>query len=164
MSNHLRLKLQRGSALLVTVISIAVLLVLVVGAIRFTGENREAAGSKARSDRVAACADTARRFLLSKLSLYTDPQKIQLNEVLLDQPGSTDRSRMTSAHFSDAAGNTVKLVSAATMGQGGGRARDLSNVLVQNSGLGGRYFAVVVKCQESGGRESELEFLFKYGI
>jgi hypothetical protein len=154
----------RGSALLVTVISIAVLLMLVVGAIRFTGSNREAAGSKARGDRVTACADTARRFLFSKLSIYQSPSKIQLNEVLLDQPGASDRSRMTSAHYSDPVGNTVVAVSAASMGKDRAGARDLSNVLVNDGTLGGQYFRVVVKCQEAAGRESELEFLFKYGL
>ena len=36
----------RGNSLMVTMIALAVLMVLVVGAIRFTGTNREAALSK----------------------------------------------------------------------------------------------------------------------
>jgi hypothetical protein len=30
--------------------------------------------------------------------------------------------------------------------------------------MGGQYYRVVVKCKETSGRESEVEFLFRYGL
>jgi hypothetical protein len=42
---------------------------------------------------------------------------------------------------------------------------DISNKLLANVGfMGGQYYRVVVKCQENSGRESEVEFLFRYGL
>ncbi|MBF5042815.1 hypothetical protein FGE12_10460 [Aggregicoccus sp. 17bor-14] len=154
----------RGSALLLTLVALAVLGVLVVGAIQFTGTNRMAAVSKMRGDRVSACAETARRYLLAKLRLYNlDPTSLRLEQTLMDDAVASRRSVMTTTHYGDPNGQaTVVAVSASSVSSSRGQARDLANRLVPPT-MGGAYYRVVVMCKEEG-RSSELEFLFRYGL
>jgi hypothetical protein len=154
----------RGSALLITLISLAVLGVLVLGAIQFTGTNRLAAVSKMRGDRVSACADTARRYLLSRLRVYgLDPTSLTLEQTLMDDAVAQRRSTMTTTHYNEPnAQATVVAVSASSVSSARGQARDLANRLVSPT-MGGAYYRVVVMCKEEN-RASELEFLFRYGL
>lgn len=154
----------RGSALLITLIAMSVLGVLVVGAIRFTGTNRAAAVAKMRGDRVAACAETARRYLLSRLRVYgVDVTSLTLEQTLMDDEVAARRSTMTTTHYDEPnAQATVVAVAASSVSSSRGQARDLANRLVQPT-LGGAYYRVVVMCKEEH-RSSELEFLFRYGL
>lgn len=154
----------RGSALLITLIAMGVLGVLVVGALRFTGTNRAAAVAKMRGDRVSACAETARRYLLSRLRVYgVDVSGLTLEQTLMDDAVASRRSTMTTTHYDEPnAQATVVAVSASSVSSSRGQARDLSNRLVKPT-LGGAYYRVVVMCKEQS-RSSELEFLFRYGL
>ncbi|HEX5753456.1 MAG TPA: hypothetical protein VFZ09_45085 [Archangium sp.] len=164
---QLRTRAPRGNALMLTLIAIAVLMVLVGGAIQFTNYNREATVEKLRGDKVGACADAARRHLLSRLKLFRATTELQvLDTRLIDDPDPSARSKMKTGHYgSDDAVNTVVAVNAVAMGEATKQARDIANTVTDSGGtLGGKYYRVVVKCQESGGRESEVEFLFRYGL
>ncbi len=161
----------RGNSLMVTMIALAVLMVLVVGAIRFTGTNREAALSKIKGDRLTACADTARRYLLSSLRKNTDISLLMLASVSLKDDGTTSKqSLMAPGHYGDDL-NVTPAVSrigiAPGKAFGPGQIRDLSNI-IGDPDLGGVYYRVAMKCQEAGAvgsaRESEVEFVFRYGI
>ena len=163
---HLRTRAPRGNALMLTLIAISVLMVLVGGAIQFTNYNREATAEKLRGDRVSACADSARRHLLSRLRLFRATNDLQiLDTKLIDDPKPEARSQLRTGHYGgDKAEATVVAVSPALMGAANRQARDIANVAASGT-LGGQYFRVVVKCQEaSSGRESEVEFLFRYGL
>ncbi len=155
----------RGSALLIAVIALAVLLILVLGAIRFTGTNRVGAGSKLSSDRVAACAEVARRTLLSRLQLFGAPvKKLTLDgEKILDDPDPSKQSTIATGHYDSAPMETVVEITGMT---GGNNVRGLSNVMSRTGGMGGQYFRTVVKCREAppSQREAEIEFIFRYGI
>jgi hypothetical protein len=151
---------------MMTLIAIAVLMGLVGGAIQFTNYNREATAEKLRGDRVSACADSARRHLLSRLRLFRATNDLQiLDTKLIDDPKPEARSQLRTGHYGgDKAEATVVAVSPALMGAANRQARDIANVAASGT-LGGQYFRVVVKCQEaSSGRESEVEFLFRYGL
>ena len=59
----------------------------------------------------------------------------------------------------------VVAVNAVSMGEASKQARDIANTVTDSGGtLGGKYYRVVVKCHEGAGRESEVEFLFRYGL
>jgi hypothetical protein len=157
---------RRGSALLVAMIALAVLMIMVVGAITFTGSNREGAAAKARGDRVAACADTAKRYLLSRLRTFNVPVTgLVLNDTL---PDTTDPnpSRLLTAHYGQTTGSpaTIVAISAGQFGTSGSQVRDVANAAPASGILGGQYYRVVVKCRETATRESELEFVFRHGI
>lgn len=162
----LRTSIPRGNALLMTLIAVSVLMVLVVGAIQFTNSNREATTEKIRGDKVTACADAARRHLLSRLKLYGSSSSFQLLDTkLIDDPDPNARSQMVTGHYGTPATPTVVSVNPAQMGASDRQVVDISNKLLANGGfMGGQYYRVVVKCQESSGRESEVEFLFRYGL
>ena len=171
----------RGNSLLVTMIALAVLMVLVVAAIRFTGTNREAAVSKVRGDRMTACADTARRYLLSRLrvtgvdvkSLELDPTAHTTYARLPDDPATSKQSIIGEGHYGDdvtISGFTpaVATVTPSSFGSAANQIRDLANAAPGSATLGGQYFRVVMKCQEPGStgvaREAETEFVFRYGL
>jgi len=163
----------RGNALLVTVVALAVLMVLVMGAIQFTGTNRVSAGSKLSADRVTACADVARRALLSKLKLFGMPVKeLTLKESILDHPDEARRSKILTAHYGQTAPSaTIVDISSASMSSAKDSIRGMGNVAPGSLTLGGQYFRVVVLCAEpmpsdptKALREAEVEFVFRYGI
>lgn len=161
----------RGSALLITLIALAVLMVIVVGAIQFTGINREGAAAKLRGDSLAACGEAAKRQLVSQLALFgggvnnvplTGPVDVRIP----DRATVSERSRIMLAHYDelDAGMEDIQPVSSGLMGSSARGARDLSNAAPSSTSLGGTYYRVVMKCQDFGGRESEVEFLFRFGI
>ncbi len=166
---HLTTRAPRGNALLMTLIAISVLMLLVGGAIQFTNYNREATAEKLRGDRVSACADAARRHLLSRLKLMSSPLLRTFRAELIDDPNPSARSVMKTGHYDELPADPdslVAVVDARLMGEGGEQARDIANIAPSGDGtLGGKYYRVVVKCQEKpSGRESEVEFLFRYGL
>lgn len=164
---HLKTRAPRGNALMMTLIAISVLTLLVCGAIQFTNSNREATAEKLRGDRVSACADAARRHLLSRLKLLNNPSLKFFKAELIDDPDPEARSVMKTGHHDPQpmVDNSVAVVSARLMGEGDNQARDIANIAPSGDGtLGGKYYRVVVKCQEASGRESEVEFLFRYGL
>ncbi|MGC4122708.1 MAG: hypothetical protein QM765_50680 [Myxococcales bacterium] len=161
------LRQPRGNALLITVVALAVLMVLVVGAIRFTGTNRASAGAKLSADRVAACAEVARRTLISRLrvSQKVPTEEIKFDEAIVDDINPVKQSRILTAHYGGAQAATVLAVSSSQMSGTKRSARGLSNVLVESPTGGGQYFSVTVLCREAppSTREAEVEYLFRYG-
>ncbi len=161
-----RLTHRRGNALLIVLIAVAVLMILVVGAIRFTGTNREAAASKMRGDQTAACADTARRYLVSRFRTFGIPvANLTLDTKIPDEVLPADQTRMMTAHYdSTTATPTIVAISSETMGASQNQVRDIANNIAGTT-LGGTYYRVVVKCREPvTNRETELEFAFRHGI
>jgi hypothetical protein len=156
----------RGNALLITIIALAVLMVLVVGAIRFTGTNREGAAAKLRGDKNEACAEVARRYLMSRLSIYSAPSLGTSGSLtLVDSANPAERSVISSGHYSGVDGGPgVALVPNNQFSWAKQEVDDTANTL-KNSGLGyGQTYRVTVKCSEPNNlRESEVEFVFRYG-
>lgn len=160
----------RGNALVITLISLSVLMALVLGVITFTGRNQVAAASKERADRLTACADTARRYLLSRLRVFgaTVPvSELRLENVrLLDDADPSHRTVIRTGHYgeSDTPESTVAEVPTQSMGSAGRQVRDLTNTLPSSGLVGGSYYRVVVMCEEHGGQQTETEFLFRFGL
>ena len=148
---HLRTRAPRGNALMITLIALAVLMMLVGGAIQFTNYNREATAEKLRGDRVSACAEAARRHMLSRLKLFRASGDFKLLETkLIDSPEPSERSSMMTGHYGEGAQPTVVAVDPVLMGAAGRQVRDIANAAPGGGGtLGGQYFRVVVKCQEA---------------
>lgn len=165
----------RGNALVVVLISIAILTVLVVAAIRFTGTNRDAAIMKNKADQMASCAEVARRYLIAQLpinplspagnELNPGDTTVQFERVLPDTTDGPRRSVIATGHI-DTPARAATIVGIAPVSVGAARkqVRDISNSLGPST-LGGQYYRVVVRCIEPGStRASELEFSFRYGI
>lgn len=160
---------ERGNALVVAMIAMAVLMVVVVGAIQFTGFNREAAAAKTRGDRLGACTEAARRHLLSRLRVFgIKVTELMANPVnLADDPDVAQQTVMSAAHYAGdggTAGPTIVPVQGSAFGAARKQVRELSNTLPGTGTLGGQYYRVVMKCLEPGGREQEIEFVFRHGL
>lgn len=167
----------QGNALIVVLVSVAVLTLLVVAAIRFTGGNHDAAVMKNRSDQMSSCAEVARRYLLSQLPVNAlSPASNELNpadttvqfERIIPDADADDaarRSVIATGHIGQPArAATIVGVAPLSMGAARKQVRDLANSLGPGT-LGGQYYRVVVRCIEPGStRASELEFSFRYGI
>ncbi len=160
---------ERGSVLLFAVIALAILMVVVAGAIAFTGTNRDAAAAKNRGDKVTACADVARRHVLARLRHFeqsVNPTDLVFKGVLPDATDEAHKTEMMTAHYGDVVEKpTIVQVDAAEFGAAADQVRDIANVLPGAGTLGGQYYRIVVKCREPNStRESELEFVFRHGV
>lgn len=158
---------QRGSALIIAMIAISVLMVLVVAAIQFTGTNREGAVAKLHADELAACQQNAKRLLISQLnSPTTTLTGSSFSFALLDRSAVSERTSAQTGHYAETDGGygSITAVSGSAIAVSSRAARDLSNSAPASAGLGGVPYRVVMKCRDRGGREAEVEFVFKYGI
>ena len=101
-----------------------------------------------------------------RLRLFRATSELQiLNTTLIDDPDPSARSQMMTGHYGSPPESTVVSVNALAMGEATRQARDIANTVTDSNGtLGGKYYRVVVKCHERSGRESEVEFLFRYGL
>jgi Tfp pilus assembly protein PilX len=146
----------RGTALLFVVIMLAVL--AVVGLAVITQANSEADGSSAKRqyDRSVACADAAREMLNSQFRLYgSAPTTLTLNTTL-------DQKQMSSGHYDNLAVTSVTPVTGSNSGSMG--VSDMSNRIVRSS-LGGQLYRMTVVCSSAGNaRQSEIEFVVKFGL
>ena len=156
----------RGNSLMMTLISLAVLLLLVAALIQSNGSNRDASVSKTRADELQACATTARQVLLSRLRTFgVQTDTLTLNQKLPDAQNAGEQKTMLSAHYDKTAPEAVivKLESSA-MGASRDQGRDVANTLASTT-LGGQYYRVVVTCRHpSSNDQSELEFTFRHGL
>jgi hypothetical protein len=168
----------RGSVMIFAVAAVAILLLMVVAVVKWSGGAGQAVTAKVSGDRMDACAQAARRYLLSQLSL----NGVNATEVTIPAEGATgpvtipdavnaaDQTRIYTGHYTESpsgtpsAETTISLVSGGAMGASRQQVRDLTNALPGSSVLGGQYFRVVVKCRQSDNRESEYEFVFRYGM
>lgn len=164
----------RGNALIVVMVSLAVLLLLVVAAIRFTGTSRDSAQAKNKGDQLQSCAEVARRYLLTQLPVnpfsptsgeLSPTPTLTFERVLPDNAVTAERSRAMSGHYNQTSPSaTIVGISALSVGSSRKQIRDIANNLGPAT-LGGQNYRVVVKCIEPNTtRESELEFAFRYGI
>src|SRR5688572_10648106 len=116
-----RLRARRGNALIVTLVALSAMMVLALGTLSFTSRNWAAAASKERGDRLSACADTARRYLLSRLRVFgtTVPvTELVLEQAVQDDASPSLRSVMRTGHYGAPDGGvaTVAEVPARAMG------------------------------------------------
>lgn len=165
---------RRGSVLLLVVVLLAVVTVLALAAIGFSGSERGAASSFRSSEELVACADAGRQYLLSRFRLIgRSPTQLEPTDQRLDLAGlpgcdggvSGDDARcIRSGHLGEPPTvSGVRLVPQVTYGRRSS-ARDLTNVIAPASGLGGQTYQVVVHCLDSRGSESEVEFTLRFGL
>lgn len=156
----------RGNALIMTLIALAVLMMIVVAAIKFTGSNREGAVIKARADEVQACASVGRKLLLSKLRTFgVSTAGLTLDTVIPDTQLATTDKKVRTAHIGATAPEPVIVkLDSKVMGASRNQVREMANTLAQTT-LGGEYYRVVVSCAHPGSTaQSEVEFTFRHGL
>jgi hypothetical protein len=161
----------RGSAILAALIVIGVLAVVTAVTLTLASISK---GDSARDARVlsqTACVESGRQYILGRLRVFgLDPTSITLDQALQVETGTR---RVYTGHVRDWAGgvqnatavvHSVQAVPSQLLGNSSARNRDISNVIVPGSTLGGRAYRVVVACTDPLAGDMELEFTFKYGL
>lgn len=159
---------RRGNALMMVLISLAILMMLVAGAIQFTGTNRQAAMAQSRGAELQACAITGRKMLLSRLRTYgISADSLTLDTVIPDSQNTADQTQVRLGHLDFDGGSPPQVVvelTAGSMGASGRQVRDVANIIGDTT-MGGRYWRVVVSCKNPvTNAQSEVEFTFRHGL
>jgi type II secretory pathway pseudopilin PulG len=177
---------ERGFALVVALLALAVMGVIVAGAIVFTGTERSAAVLQTKDEQLSACAQAAKNMFLSRIRvLQGNTGSVGLDEVFKDYNGER---RLRSGHYTPpdplAPPNPeivdVEVVEGVNAGAGAGGDGDVSNRIPYRGSLGSdpgggaggavgsvraTAYRVSVLCQQgAGGPERELEFVVQVGI
>ncbi len=164
-------KAQRGSILLLAVILVVVLSLLAAAPRSWSHAELGAASSLRTGDELLACADAGRQHLLSKFKLFNmRPSSLVLSQPI-DRGGADactgapgERCAMSGHQGEDPNSTSVQAVR--MLPAGGDRTsrnvRDLTNTIA--GGLGGSDYQVVVHCKDARGRESEVEFVVRFGF
>jgi hypothetical protein len=162
----------RGSAILAALIVIGVLALVIAATLTLANISK---GNSARDARVlsqTSCVEAGRQYVLGRLRVFgLDPTTIQLNQVVAVESGNRT---LYTGHVRDVDGGvpvgspavvtSVQAVPSQLVGNSNARNRDISNVIVPGSTLGGRAYRVVVACSDPLAGDLELEFTFKYGL
>ena len=163
----------RGSSLMLVVVMLAIVSLLAASVLTFSQRELGAARNERSGDELLACADAGRQYILSRFNLLqSTPVDLSPVNVRLDKPGDVacppgtpppEGGRcLRSGHMGQV---SVTGIVAAPSQTGGPRRslRDLSNT-VAKSQLGGVPYLLTVHCEDSRGRQSEVEFLVRFGI
>jgi type II secretory pathway pseudopilin PulG len=152
----------RGSAILAALIVVGVLAVVTVATLTMANISKGNATRDARKLGQAACVDAARQYVLGRLRVFgLDPTTITLNQTIAVDSGNR---QLRTGHINGPVLTSVEALPASLIGNSGARNRDMSNVIVPGSTLGGRAYRVVVACTDPLAGDLELEFTFKYGL
>lgn len=151
-------KEDRGTALIVAIILVAVLAVVALGVITRTTTEIDAVGAKRHYDAAVACADGARQMLLSQFRTFgTPPSSLILDTTVNDK-------RYTTGHYDNFA--LAAVVNAS--GTQGGASVGVSDIANRTSRtkLGGQIYRFTVVCTDAANptRQSEVEFLVRFGL
>lgn len=148
---------ERGATLVVTLVLIAAVTVTAATLLRRTRVSVDGASVTRHRFASTSCADGAREMLLSRFRAFN----VDFSELRLDL--TVAGKRYSSGHFDDfniqsvtpLAGSRV-LVEDHTMG--------IANRAVR-VGLGGAPYRIVVTCTDTdGGRQTEVDFLVRFGL
>lgn len=149
---------QRGSSLVATTVVILTLTLIATGLVSRTSIEMESANAKVHYDQSVECAEGARALLMSRFrATGLDMTTISFNQVVGNR-------RYATGHYDNFGLLTVAAVA------GGAGAGSESAVNIANSGttahLGGAIYRVVVVCSDStsNDRQSEIEFLIRFGL
>jgi hypothetical protein len=163
---------QRGSILLLALVLVVVLGLLGAAALSFSRSELAAARTARGGEELLACADAGRQYLLSRFKLFAmKPASltVALSSDKLTGPcppaAGSDEKCLMGGHLGDTR-TTVQGVRASPAGgdRGTRNARDLSNVVADANSLGGTDYQIVVHCMDGRGRESEVEFVVRFGL
>ena len=151
---------ERGAALLIAMVLMAILAVVALALVRRTNNEMDAVGGKRNYDRSVSCAEAGRQMLLSQFRVFgMDPTSIVLNT-------HAGNLNVSTGHYDQFAIQTVQAVSkAAGAGvNGAGASMDQANRL-SAGGLGGTVYRFNVVCADSNSdHQSEVEFEVRFGL
>jgi hypothetical protein len=148
----------RGSALIIALLLMAIFAVIGVALVTRTSREVDAVASKRHWDRSMSCADGARQMLFSQFRAYgVNVTSLQLAQTVGDQ-------QYASGHYDSFNVTSVDL--AAGTPSGGIGADAANRVTRRAGGLGGKGYRFTVVCRDATQptHQQEVEFLVNFGF
>lgn len=154
----------RGVSLILVLIAIALLTLLVAGAVAFTGSERAAAGAETNADTLSACTQAARNLFLANLRVAQGNAANVAFDVALGLDGG-DRPSLRTGHFSGSSATLLSVTRLTDNTIGGMRnTLDLSNSVGTPQVVAG-FYRVAVLCEaRPSGPQKEMEFVVRVGL
>lgn len=162
---------ERGFTMIVAMMVLLVATLLVVGAIAFTGAERQASSTQMKADMLNACAQSARNMFISRVNVLrgnigAEPLMLDAGVVLGD--GTTNEGFLVrGGHFGQSVRadlREVEKVDPNKMGSAERNVQDLSNRLGTTAITRGHY-NITATCTDVGtGAQQEIEFQIAAGI
>ena len=151
---------ERGAALLIAMVLVAVLAVVALGLVNRATNEMQAVSAKRRYDSSVSCADGAQALIRSQLQTY-GKSNVTLSTVINDATYRT-------GHYDTLNVTSVGPVTAGTPQSGSansGAGGDMSN-RVGGGSTGNTAFKATVVCTNSAspGHEMEVDVLFSFGL
>lgn len=149
---------ERGSTLIVTVVLLAVLTIVAAGLVQRSETALESVNAVRHYDSSVSCADGARELLLSQFRAFNvDPASLSLDTTIGNR-------RLVSGHYDQFGVKSVRpLAGAGAIAQNSVMGMANKSAAVS---LGGAPYVFTVVCTDSTGvgRQTEVEFLIRFGI
>ena len=153
----MRIRPQRGSALLISIVLVAILAVVGLALVTRTTQGMEGVGAKRQHDSAVQCAEGARAMLLSQFRIFgAAPTSITLNQIVADK-------RYATGHYDQFNVGTVTAATGAQAANVG--VSDITN-RTSKAHLGGQVYRMTVVCADTtnSNRQAEVEFLVRFGL
>ncbi len=164
----------RGSVLLLVVVLLAVISLLAAAAVTFSQNELGAARNEKTGDELLACADAGRQYMLSRFNALGITPPSALEPVNVDMNAASDvgcpdagdvpaGSRCArSGHIGQVSVRDIRRLELAAGGSSGDTV-DMTNGNGDPT-RGGVPHKITVHCKDETGRETEVEFVVKFGI
>jgi type II secretory pathway pseudopilin PulG len=164
----------RGSVLLLVVVLLAVISLLAAAAVTFSQNELGAARNEKTGDELLACADAGRHYMLSRFNVLGVTAPSSLEPININMNAATDSSCpdagdvphgmrcARSGHIGQVSIKGVKRLQLTA----GGSSEDTVEASNGNNDptLGGVPHKITVHCKDETGRETEVEFVVRFGI
>jgi hypothetical protein len=164
---------RRGSVLLLVVVLLAVISLLAAAAVTFSQSELGAARNERIGDELLACADVGRQFMLSRFNMLEKaPSSLEALNVDMNKGGMEDcpdagdvpkgKRCVRSGHIGQMKVSGVTKVE----NKAGGNREDMKEITNTTGDpmFGGVPHKIVVHCKDESGRETEVEFVVRFGL
>jgi hypothetical protein len=161
---------ERGFSLIIALLVVGMATLMVMGALSFTGTEREAASIRNQDEVLSGCTQMARNMFLSRMRLFgAKPDSISIDAGI--GPPGPDQMRVRTGHYSGSGLSgvlitNVERIPAESVGTQQIDMHDITNVVKDKNSFLAGFYRVTATCKDkaSGGTEQEVEFMVKFGI
>jgi hypothetical protein len=160
---------RRGSVLLLVVVLLAVISLLAAAAVTFSQSELGAAKNERIGDELLACADVGRQYLLSRVQLGQSAKVINVDMNMAGEEECPKTADVPKGKRCVRSGHIGQLDNEGFLPVGnkaGGNREDMRDI-TNSAGdptFNGVPHKIVVHCKDESGRETEVEFVVRFGL
>ena len=154
----MKTKVQRGSAMLMTMLVVVGLLLLVAGVLTFSASHTAGGAALRRHQQLASCALAVRQYIATQLRF---PSRPNLERLDFTVPGTGASILIQGGHY-DTPQVTGFQITGSTSSGVAQAVEELASV--QRASPGGNSLTGAATCQDPDGNQYEVEFSFAFSI